>query len=254
MCICCRFFFFSCNNFWNLQKHNKHFLLFWFCCKSFYFVGHYWRLIHPAFYRMVFPLKITKWFHKRILRHPFFVYDGCASYSTAPWVASLLHHATPKAKIIYLLREPVRSKFLYNITVLVSKWILCLSDISAHFMVEVWTKYDEIFDECSQITSNSWYWWSPNEQLSPTYVAKSMGIVTIKGCDWYVPQGREIGIFETKTFIKLLIGTVSVTFGIVKRIYEYWTITSNTMATPKVGITISEWAIISICAHGMLCS
>eukprot|EP00750_Incisomonas_marina_P032626 INCI9248.1.p1 GENE.INCI9248.1~~INCI9248.1.p1 ORF type:complete len:479 (+),score=44.96 INCI9248.1:259-1695(+) len=75
--------------------------------ESFYFVGHYWGLVQPACYRMAFPLRITQWFYRSVLGRPFIVYDGCASYLTAPWVAGLIHQATPNARIVVCLREPV---------------------------------------------------------------------------------------------------------------------------------------------------
>lgn len=75
--------------------------------ESFFFVGHYWGLVHPACYRMAFPLRVTRWFYRSVLRRPFVVYDGCASYLTAPWVAALLHQATPNARVVVCLREPV---------------------------------------------------------------------------------------------------------------------------------------------------
>lgn len=77
--------------------------------ESFYFVGHYWGSVDPQWYRMAFPLKITRWFHEKVLRQKFVVYDGCASYLSAPWTARAIHEATPHAKIIVCLREPVRA-------------------------------------------------------------------------------------------------------------------------------------------------
>ncbi|KAK3242677.1 hypothetical protein CYMTET_47639 [Cymbomonas tetramitiformis] len=76
--------------------------------ETFYFSGHYWGLIHPYFYRMCFPLKLTAFFHRRVLQRPFFCYDACAQYLTAPWVPALLHKVTPNARILVCVRDPVQ--------------------------------------------------------------------------------------------------------------------------------------------------
>ena len=52
--------------------------------ESFYFVGHYLGIVDPYFYRMAFPLKITRWWEERVLGNIFFCFDGCAQYLTSP--------------------------------------------------------------------------------------------------------------------------------------------------------------------------
>ena len=74
--------------------------------ESFYLVGHYLSLIHPFFYRMVFPTIFTK-MYCRVLGKPFFTYDACAQYATAPWAAKTLHHVNSKMGILHCMREPV---------------------------------------------------------------------------------------------------------------------------------------------------
>ena len=81
--------------------------------ESFYFVGHYWGLVALSLYRMCFPLRLAQWWHR--LRHgrPRLVFDGCASYFSAPWVAAqlaALHRrpgARPQPLLIVCVREPV---------------------------------------------------------------------------------------------------------------------------------------------------
>ncbi|GMH72116.1 hypothetical protein TrRE_jg12781 [Triparma retinervis] len=51
--------------------------------ETFYFAGHY-NDMRPSMYRMCFPLKSTRWFHTKVLRRPFFTFDGCAQYLTSP--------------------------------------------------------------------------------------------------------------------------------------------------------------------------
>jgi len=74
--------------------------------ESFYFVGHYFGIVHPAAYRMCFPLKITVWFRRHVLGQPCPVFDACASHLNAPWAAGLIHRATPDAGLVVLLRAP----------------------------------------------------------------------------------------------------------------------------------------------------
>ncbi len=52
--------------------------------ESFYFVGHYLGIVDPYFYRMAFPLKMTRWWEERVLGNIFFCFDGCAQYLTSP--------------------------------------------------------------------------------------------------------------------------------------------------------------------------
>ena len=75
--------------------------------ESFYFVGHYFGLVHPFFYRAAFPTIFEKWFTIYVLQKPFFAYDACAQYLTAPWVASLLKQVVPDARLIICVRNPV---------------------------------------------------------------------------------------------------------------------------------------------------
>ena len=64
-------------------------------------------LVDPSLYRMCFPLRLTRWVHTRLLRRRFVVYDACAQYLTAPWVPHLIRKATPHAKLIVCIRDPV---------------------------------------------------------------------------------------------------------------------------------------------------
>eukprot|EP00756_Hemistasia_phaeocysticola_P061643 Hpha_TRINITY_DN5089_c0_g1::TRINITY_DN5089_c0_g1_i1::g.94106::m.94106 len=74
--------------------------------ESFYFVGHYLGLVHPVFFRMCFPLQLERSL-ARLRGKPFFCYDACAQYLTAPWVPRLAAKACPDAQLIVCLREPV---------------------------------------------------------------------------------------------------------------------------------------------------
>ena len=75
--------------------------------ESFYLVGHVLGLIHPLFYRMVFPTVFTKLWQNHVTGQGFFTYDACAQYATARWVPHYLHRVNPNAKVLYCLREPV---------------------------------------------------------------------------------------------------------------------------------------------------
>ena len=61
--------------------------------ESFYFVGHYLGIVDPYFYRMAFPLKITRWWEERVLGNIFFCFDGCAQYLTSPSAPYLIASA-----------------------------------------------------------------------------------------------------------------------------------------------------------------
>ncbi|CAK0827417.1 unnamed protein product, partial [Prorocentrum cordatum] len=74
--------------------------------ESFYFAGHYFGFVHPAAYRMCFPLKITMWLRRLVYGKASPVFDGCASHLNAPWAAKLIHSATPGAALVVLLRPP----------------------------------------------------------------------------------------------------------------------------------------------------
>eukprot|EP00466_Bigelowiella_natans_P021583 jgi/Bigna1/83939/fgenesh1_pg.119_\ len=52
--------------------------------ESFYFVGHYWGMIHPYFYRMCFPTYFEKWCYETYYQRRMLVYDGCAQYLNSP--------------------------------------------------------------------------------------------------------------------------------------------------------------------------
>eukprot|EP00579_Thalassiosira_antarctica_P010751 CAMPEP_0201916438 /NCGR_PEP_ID=MMETSP0903-20130614/6067_1 /ASSEMBLY_ACC=CAM_ASM_000552 /TAXON_ID=420261 /ORGANISM="Thalassiosira antarctica, Strain CCMP982" /LENGTH=470 /DNA_ID=CAMNT_0048452243 /DNA_START=228 /DNA_END=1637 /DNA_ORIENTATION=- len=58
--------------------------------ESFYFVGHYLGIVDPYFYRMAFPLKITRWWEEKVLGNFFFCFDGCAQYLSHPSVPYLI--------------------------------------------------------------------------------------------------------------------------------------------------------------------
>lgn len=92
--------------------------------ETFFFVGHYLGNVTPRYYRMCFPLKITKWFSetrwkmlkciffwKEITPKPFMTFDGCAQYLTSPsapyLIAEAYRHANkPLPVLIACVREP----------------------------------------------------------------------------------------------------------------------------------------------------
>ncbi|GMH75687.1 hypothetical protein TL16_g06844 [Triparma laevis f. inornata] len=77
--------------------------------ETFYFVGHF-DTTSPKHYNVCFPLKITKWFHTKILRRPFFTFDGCAQYLTSPTAPVLVADAFRGEEppiIIGMVREPI---------------------------------------------------------------------------------------------------------------------------------------------------
>ncbi|KAL7429961.1 hypothetical protein ACHAXM_002923 [Skeletonema potamos] len=67
--------------------------------ESFYFVGHYLGIVDPYFYRMAFPLKITRWWEERVLGNIFLCFDGCAQYLTSPSAAYLIASAYQNEEI-----------------------------------------------------------------------------------------------------------------------------------------------------------
>jgi hypothetical protein len=76
--------------------------------ESFYFVGHYFRVVSPWLYRLCFPLHTTRWLSQNFFRRPPAVlYEGCASYFSAPWAPSLVRKVTPRPVLVVCLREPV---------------------------------------------------------------------------------------------------------------------------------------------------
>jgi len=77
--------------------------------ETFYFVGHYLGNANPANYRMCFPLKLTKFLQTKILRRPFFAFDGCAQYLTSPTAPHLLARAYAGEKpplLVACVRRP----------------------------------------------------------------------------------------------------------------------------------------------------
>eukprot|EP00931_Biecheleriopsis_adriatica_P124290 TRINITY_DN99419_c0_g1_i1.p1 TRINITY_DN99419_c0_g1~~TRINITY_DN99419_c0_g1_i1.p1 ORF type:complete len:414 (+),score=75.84 TRINITY_DN99419_c0_g1_i1:84-1325(+) len=74
--------------------------------ESFYFVGHYWGMVHPGAYSMCFPLKLTMWMYEAWYKVRPPVFDACASHLNAPWAAPLIHEAAPEAALLVLLRPP----------------------------------------------------------------------------------------------------------------------------------------------------
>eukprot|EP00457_Paulinella_chromatophora_P006237 gb/GEZN01006255.1/.p1 GENE.gb/GEZN01006255.1/~~gb/GEZN01006255.1/.p1 ORF type:complete len:487 (+),score=54.45 gb/GEZN01006255.1/:121-1581(+) len=91
--------------------------------ESFYFVGHYFGLVYPSTYRMCFPTKLEVWLREWVLGQKVVVYDACAQFLTAPWVARQLHRAVsppaatqnqqdralPQVKLVACVREPVQA-------------------------------------------------------------------------------------------------------------------------------------------------
>jgi hypothetical protein len=81
--------------------------------ETFFMVGHYLGQTNPSFYRICFPLITTKWFHRYILRKPFFTFDGCAQYLTSPSAPYLIARAyrdagLPPPILIVCVRDPVQ--------------------------------------------------------------------------------------------------------------------------------------------------
>ena len=61
---------------------------------------------------MCFPLKITKWFYTKVLRQPFFTFDGSAQYLTSPTAPYLIAQAYKEVNVrppvmIASVRDPV---------------------------------------------------------------------------------------------------------------------------------------------------
>lgn len=73
--------------------------------ESFFLVGHWLGVVHPQVYRAVFPTVFEKYL-ARLLGRPFFAYDACAQYLTAPWAASQLRLLSPEVRVIACVREP----------------------------------------------------------------------------------------------------------------------------------------------------
>ena len=77
--------------------------------ETFYFSGHY-TTTSPKYYRMCFPLKLTRFFHTKILRRPFFTFDGCAQYLTSPTTPVLMadvFRGEEPPVVISMVRDPV---------------------------------------------------------------------------------------------------------------------------------------------------
>eukprot|EP00571_Detonula_confervacea_P006992 CAMPEP_0172322132 /NCGR_PEP_ID=MMETSP1058-20130122/45103_1 /TAXON_ID=83371 /ORGANISM="Detonula confervacea, Strain CCMP 353" /LENGTH=456 /DNA_ID=CAMNT_0013037789 /DNA_START=321 /DNA_END=1691 /DNA_ORIENTATION=+ len=79
--------------------------------ETFYFVGHYLGIVDPYFYRMAFPLKITRWWEEKILGNFFFCFDGCAQYLSSPSAPYLIAsayrgHESPPI-LVACVRQPV---------------------------------------------------------------------------------------------------------------------------------------------------
>lgn len=75
--------------------------------ESFFLVGHYWGWVPASAYRMCFPLRLVRWWYRDVLRRPFAVFEGCASYLSAPWAPALVRALTPRAVLVVCVREPV---------------------------------------------------------------------------------------------------------------------------------------------------
>ena len=75
--------------------------------ESFFLVGHYWGYVPRWAYRMCFPLRLSRWWHRVVLGRPFAAFEGCASYLSAPWAPALVRALTPRAVLVVCVREPV---------------------------------------------------------------------------------------------------------------------------------------------------
>jgi hypothetical protein len=99
--------------------------------ETFYFVGHYLQMVTPKYYRMCFPLYLTKIWNesihhyyssflslfqskrrKRKKRRVFMTFDGCAQYLTSPTTPYLIAQAykevnQPPPVMIACIRDPI---------------------------------------------------------------------------------------------------------------------------------------------------
>jgi hypothetical protein len=80
--------------------------------ETFFFVGHYLGIVDPQSYSMCFPLAITRFVNRRILRRPFFTFDGCAQYLSSPTAPYLIAKAykdagQPPPVLVACVRDPV---------------------------------------------------------------------------------------------------------------------------------------------------
>jgi hypothetical protein len=79
--------------------------------ESFYFVGHYCGIVHPYYYRMAFPLKLTRWYEEYICNNIFICFDGCAQYLTSPTtpylIATAYSNTTQLPVLVACIREPI---------------------------------------------------------------------------------------------------------------------------------------------------
>jgi len=79
--------------------------------ETFYFVGHHEGRVGTKHFPMNFPLVLTRWFHRSILRRPFFTFDACAQYLNSPTAPELVASAysdrgLEPPMIIACVREP----------------------------------------------------------------------------------------------------------------------------------------------------
>ncbi|KAI2494937.1 hypothetical protein MHU86_19582 [Fragilaria crotonensis] len=80
--------------------------------ETFFFVGHYLGIVDPQKYSLCFPLAITRFFYQRILRRPFFTFDGCAQYLSSPTAPYLIAKAyrdagKPPPVLVACVRDPM---------------------------------------------------------------------------------------------------------------------------------------------------
>ena len=104
--------------------------------ETFYFVGHFLGLVAPKYYRMCFPMYITKWWNemmsysyyyvsnyftfqmkkrrRQLQKKPLFItFDGCAQYMTSPTASHLIAQTykdanQPPPILIACVRDPVQ--------------------------------------------------------------------------------------------------------------------------------------------------
>jgi hypothetical protein len=80
--------------------------------ETFFFVGHYLGIVDPQKYSMCFPLAMTRFFCRTILRRPFFTFDGCAQYLSSPSAPYLIAKAysdagKPPPVLVACVRDPL---------------------------------------------------------------------------------------------------------------------------------------------------
>jgi len=78
-------------------------------------VGHYFGVVHPLLHRAPYPFVFWRWL-ARLRGRPYFCFDGCAQYLTAPWAVSKIWVMLPRT--IWLLAMSSFSVAIPSLSVL----------------------------------------------------------------------------------------------------------------------------------------